>query len=962
MFSSVMRFRKLIIYFLLLVSISKGQYYFSKNKVQYENFSFKTYETDHFTIYFIQGGENLLEFASRYAEDFYKKLSSDLSFTIKSKIPLIIYNSSNQFMQTNVILDIIEESVGGFSELFKNRVVVPFDGSYENFRRVLEHEITHIFEFELFYRSRLLSFLTSLSDFTVPLWVMEGFSEFLSNEGTYNVEHEVFLRDIVLYNRFIGLDRLSDEDGYINYRIGQAFFDYISEKYGRKKVFDFIQVLRLKRNLTQTFKVCFGTGIPEFSAQFEEHLKIRYYPQITKRDNFTQVARLLTDHQKDNSIYNTTPAISPSGTKVAMLSDRTGYNEIYVISAIDGRVLKRLVKGERSGGFEAFPFLKSAISWFPNEKALVVVTKRQGKDELVIVSYPEGKIKKRLRFNLDALYSPTVSPNGKWIVFAGLKNGYADIYLVNIDNEQIFRLTYDYYDDRDPSFNPTGNKIVFISDRPKHLKWQPGAYGIFELELDEIMKIASHEFRDTHSLFRTVPKIKELVNLPRGSYQSKPLHSWDGKYLVFVRADSSYNLYFYSISESKILACTDFPGSIHYPSLDTSGRRLVFSYFQNLGWDIGIIEEPFEKINLFKSNLPAELSRSYYEFEPQGIEQSKILPYQFILTSDYAVGQASYSTGVGFSGQLTVSLSDVLGNHQFYFTTDLYQSINNSEFLFNYWYLPKRADWAVALFQFFEYPSIYEDYIHLRRNRGLGIFVSYPFDKFSRVEFGNINYLSYNEVYRKNGNYWHLVGGNQEKIFLADQAYVYDNTLWNDWGPRQGIRFRLENYQTIPGSSRKFYTFYFDLRNYWSLGKRYIFASRFYNIASFGNNKEQFIIGGELVRGYQYYEFFNNSGSILSLLNLELRHPFIDKLKFAFPFPVEIANIRGVTFIDFGCVCNNLFTLCQKDEGLADLKIGVGGGIRLRISYFLLKLDIAKPLSKTDNRSWKWYLSLGTDF
>jgi outer membrane translocation and assembly module TamA len=45
-----------------------------------------------------------------------------------------------------------------------------------------------------------------------------------------------------------------------------------------------------------------------------------------------------------------------------------------------------------------------------------------------------------------------------------------------------------------------------------------------------------------------------------------------------------------------------------------------------------------------------------------------------------------------------------------------------------------------------------------------------------------------------------------------------------------------------------------------------------------------------------------------------------------------------------------------------DLKLGVGFGARVTLSYFLLKFDFAKPLSATSDKSWKFILGLGTDF
>ncbi|MBS4015275.1 MAG: PD40 domain-containing protein [Candidatus Latescibacteria bacterium] len=939
-------------------NIAHAQYYFNKNKVQYQDFPFKTYETEHFTIYFYDGGEHLLEFTSRYTEEFYARISTDLGFTIKNKIPVVIYNSPNQFSQTNIILDIIEESVGGFAELFKNRVVVPFNGSYKEFRHVIEHEITHIFEFEMFYRSRLASILTSASDFSVPLWIMEGFSEFMSNENETDIGSEIFMRDLVLNNRYIPLEFLSDYMGYVNYRIGEAFFHYVAKTYDRKKVFEFMHTLKNRRSVETAFKNSFGMSVADFNKKFESYLKVKYYPQIVVKDNFAQIGRFLTDHQKDNSIYNASPAISPTGTKIAFISDRNGYSDVYVISAIDGKVLRRLVKGERSAGFEAFQILRGGMSWSSDEKFIVLIAKSRGIDNIVVIEYPSGKIKKRLQYNLDGMYTPSLSPDNKMVCFVGLKNGYADIYIARLDDGELIRVTYDYYDDRDPVFAPDGQKITFVSDRPDLDNWQIGAYALFRASLDFDKGVLNQSNRPA----ATVNKIEKYPGFERSQYLAKPSYTADTENLVFVAADSSYNIYVYSIPEKRVVRRTNFLGGVYHPSLSQDDNKLAFSYFNNFGWDISVIDEPLIMIPLVETESLYLAQKDYPEYEPYGVEQKKVNPYKFNVSADYAVGQAGYSTYGGFAGQLNVSFSDVLGSHRFYLVTDLYQDIANSDIIFNYWYMPRRTDWALLLFQYFDYPAVYSNYVHIRRNRGFGVLASYPLDKFTRLEFGNINYFSYNEEIVKIIDRRYLWDSYHEQNFVLSQAFVFDNSIWNEWGPFRGTRMRLKSNQSAVLSSRKFYTTYLDLRNYFRLGNRYTFATWLYGLNSFGRDKDQYAIGGEVVRGYEFYEFNDNRGSTIAFTSLELRHPFIDRLKIAFPLPIELRNIRGVTFLDAAAVFNDSTNLYARGEGFKDLKIGIGAGIRIQISYFFLKLDFAKPLSATENKNWKVYFSLGTDF
>ena len=115
------------------VTTVNGQYsYFGKSKVQTRDYSFRSFETEHFNVLFYPGGETMAEFAADAAEHYYDRLSTDLGMELDIRVPLILYLSPGQFSETNVILDVIEEGVGGFSELYKNRIVVPV--SYTHLR------------------------------------------------------------------------------------------------------------------------------------------------------------------------------------------------------------------------------------------------------------------------------------------------------------------------------------------------------------------------------------------------------------------------------------------------------------------------------------------------------------------------------------------------------------------------------------------------------------------------------------------------------------------------------------------------------------------------------------------------------------------------------------------------------------------------------------------------------------
>ena len=944
------------------VSAAAAQYSdFGENKVQTRDYQFQTYETEHFRVLFYPGGEGLAEFAARSAEEYYAKTSGDLGVEVEGKIPLILYLSPGQFSETNVITDVIDEGVGGFSEVIKNRIVIPFDGSYYNLHHVIGHELTHIFEFQMYYRSKLAALLGAVDEFDIPLWVTEGFAEYQS--GWVNVSSDDFMRDLVVNNRLVPLDNLSDEMGYLVYREGESFFRYVEQKYGRKKVYEFLHALQSRRSLDGAFASAFGVTIKRFSTDWEEYLRVKYWPQVVKLDNFKSLAKRLTNHVEDGSVYNTAPAISPSGTKIVMISDRSEYTNVYVMSAFDGRVLKRLVRGERSGGFESMHLIRPGVAWSPDEKTVAVVTTSAGRDNIALVDYETDKVKRRIYGSLDAIYSPRFSPDGRRMVFVGLKNGFSDIYTVDVDRGEPTRVTYDMYDDRDPVFSPGGDSIAFVSDRPDEGEtWIPGRYAIW--------------LRDSAG------ELSRLTD--RGGQLSHPEFSHTGQYLLYAASDSASNIYEYSLATNRIVRRTDLLGDVSYLTLSRDDRKLSFAYYSDVGWDVAEILDPLESIPA-DSGKPYQPPLDTFRFDRAGLDFSQVKPVGLKLSLDYASGAASYGTGSagGFEGLVDVAFSDMLGDNRFEVYTDLYGNILNSDFIFQYWHLPQRIDYGLTFFQLQDIRRYIPSHIlEWDLNRGLEALGVYPFNRFVRVEAGPAGYYSqaerdtwvdYPDVPASD---WYEDSLWNEMVFYGEGALVFDNTYWDEYGPARGTRARFGADASFL-TARQFQDVFLDVRNYQRLGRRFVFASRLFGITSYGADADKYYLGGIqfleyapgqlVVRGYEPAEFYQNYGATAATFNLELRYPFIDRFKMAFPLPIEFGGIRGVAFIDGGVVApgstGQSFHLWDGTQGkFDDLKLGVGFGARVTLSYFLLKFDFAKPLSTTDDSGWKFIFGLGTDF
>ena len=917
--------------------------YFGQNKIQYKDFDFRVLSTEHFDIYFYQGGDDLAAFAEIVLEDGYAMLSEELGVDIEYTIPVILYNSPNDFAQTNITLQIIQEATGGFSEVLKNRMVVPFTGDYEDFRHVLVHELTHVFQFAIFFPSRMEAIFSGDIMYSVPLWVFEGHAEFMS-QG-WDLDTDIFIRDLVMNNKLVPIYALERYGGWIVYKEGQAFYRYVADKYGREKVGEFLHLMKVKRNVETVIMTVFGVTSEEFNERWLRYYQTQHWPEVDALEEVESYVRVIYDHKRTNSIYNVSTAMSPNGDKVAFISDRSGVAEIIMVSAIDGKPIRRLVKSAYSSGYEGLHLYEGGLSWSDDGEFIAFAATSRGSDVLYIVHAKNGRVYKRLQFDLNGIYAPKFSPDSKKIIFTGLKDSYSDIYICNIETGILRNVTNDIYSDHYPDML-SDDVIVFVSDRPdSNEEYYFGNRGLFLYRSGEMIRLT-----------------------PRTKYLATPLFTPEGDIFFIADYDSAYDLYYYSMEEERITKRSDVFTGVYYPSFSKDGSRIAFSYYNNYGYDICVVKDPIRYMHDYETLDTIEVASEDY-YIPELLDQDNINKYKTRFTIDYYTASAAYFSALGFSGVGQIGVSDILGNHHFQFASNFYGSITGSDIFLNYWYLKKRTDFGVQLFQYLNYFSDRRDLL-VWRYLGLGGGLQYPIDRFIRIELGLYAYRLYQTRWLNYfPDYYSSWSQNTAyNIVYPEVALIFDNVKWGVLGPHDGRRFRIGAYSTV-FSDRDIRTVTVDWRRYFSLSPRASFAARFVLGTSFGEDPDYWSIGGPYsLRGYGYYAF---TGSKISFLSLEYRFPFIDGLKIAFPLPMEFRNLRGVLFVDVATVYTDTFKLWETEGTfrLKDVKMGVGAGLRFTFMNFMFRLDFARAHNLSgwyldDNQRSKWifYFTLSPDW
>lgn len=930
---------------------------FGKNKVQYREFDWKFIQSANFDIYYYdRSGLNLATFTAHVAEEALHSVQQTVRFAITDRISIIVYNSKNDFQQTNVISAYMPEGVGGVTELYKNRIVVPFEGEWEKFRHVIHHELVHAVLNDKFYGGSVQSLISNNIQVELPIWMNEGLAEFEGYDG-YNVETDMFIRDAVIGEYMPELYRMN---GYFAYRGGQAFYWYVAENYGRDKIGELLDRVR-SSSLDEAFRRSFGKGIREFSDQFLYDLKKIYWPDIADRQRPRDFAEALTDHDEEGSFMNASPAISPDGTRVAFISDRDGPRSVYLLElGADGKP-RRLVEGERNVEFEELHLLSPRISWSPDSRTVAIAVKSRGRDAIMLVDVSSGE-RRKISPELDAIYSVDWSPGGSELVFQGIDGDMSDIYVHDLETGRLTNLTEDIYSDFDPVWSRDGREIIFLSDRRENPVGRDTGLGqrIWEYDYDQF---------DIYRLDISSGALERITS--EAARPKSPIPAPDGGLFVVTDRNGIDNIYHLDPEADQLRPLTNSISGIDQISTTPDGSKMVFSAWNGRGYDIFLIRAPLSA-HLGDSGLaptdyvrrvgrPSDdpvtesgptvdpvtavdgygdvafdlddaviaertdmLDRSAFRaasLPPAGAvtPEGEFIPrdYRVKLSTDIVQATGGYSSFYGPQGVLQALFSDELGDHRILVATDLQLDLNNSDFYLFYNYLAERVDYEAGLFQeavLFRVGSFGE--ITRFRERGGSLLASYPFDRFRRVEGG----VSLMNVARESVQRDGMLADQSKFLTIPALRYVFDNTEGLILSPVRGSRYHagVSVSPTLGSNGVGFLTAEGDFRHYVPLDRWGLWdlAMRFSGGVSLGANPQQFYVGG--VDGFWINSDFADDG--IPIENAE------DYSLFSPAFP-----LRGY---DWGAALGSKYGLVNL-EFRYPLLIGGQGGVLASLLQFV---------------------------
>ena len=597
-------------------------------------------ESAHFAVHYHEPLGVVARSLLGRAEEINEKIERSLGLTLSQRVALVLTDE--------------DDAANGFANVIpynaiRLRVAAPDDMSpladYDDWlRTLLTHEHTHVLHLEetsgipLLLQKVLGRFYTPQQK--LPGWFIEGLAVFEESAQTSGgrargTMFEMFLRMDALENRLLGLDWIGFDGepwphGNVRYLYGQAFVQFIADRYGSEALGGFVREYgrrlvpyglnrALKRSTGQTFVELYAEflrDLRERSRQVQESVLSRGAlegKRLTFHGELTRSPRFLSDQEIVYAVADArhvpelrrlplaTPAEPrrivriPGTAQPAALPDGRGllyatidihrgryaFNELFEIGK-EGAGRRKLTRALRAR--------EPDVS--PDGRHVAYVTHAAGTSHLELAELADIAGTRRVvvrsrRF--EQVFTPRFSPDGKTIAYSAFnRGGYRDLWLLTIATGERRRITYDRALDRGPVFSRDAQQLYFSSDRS----------GIA-------------------------------------------------------------NLYAYRLADGCLVQLTNVLGGAFQPDVSPDGKRLVYVGYGAKGFDLYTLE--LAQVTPRAAGPSFERPSPHAEPEPLAEVSGPYRPYATLYPRSYEVGTEDVGTGTRL--WLSTQGADVVGFH-----------------------------------------------------------------------------------------------------------------------------------------------------------------------------------------------------------------------------------------------------------------------------------------------------------
>lgn len=433
---------------------------FGKNRIQYKDFIWTYLDYERYRVYSYQGGNELSKYVSVSVGKQLAMIEKRLDYQSEDKISVLVYNTQNDFKQSNLGLSSDEQTnIGGVTRIIGDKISVFFNGSLAELDQQIRAALAELLINKILYGGNAREVVRNSTLLNIPAWYSQGLIKYLS-EGwtTYN---DNILYDDLKNDNFSSFNRLSGKQAA---QAGHAIWYYIASTFGDGMIPNLLYMTRVSRSPENAFIFALGITLPnliyDFTEAYQRHL---YMLRDTLRKSPINNNSVLKKYKANRHYFQL--KVSPDGSQVVYARTQLSQMRVYLRTLESGKEKRLLKYGPKVEQLEDFNY--PLLAWHPNGKVVSIIYEHKDQLLLQIVDLESNEVIKRNLTGFEKINSFSYSPDGKKLAISGVKRGkgHSDIFVFGINTSALEQLTNDTWDDNNPVFVKGNKQIVFESNR-----------------------------------------------------------------------------------------------------------------------------------------------------------------------------------------------------------------------------------------------------------------------------------------------------------------------------------------------------------------------------------------------------------------------------------------------------------------------------------------------------------------
>lgn len=431
---------------------------FGKNRLQHKQFEWYFYTSNNFEVYYYDRGGANAKMAIEYLESEFDRLTQMIGYVAYTKPRIYIYNSPEEFLQSNLGLNkeqFNEEGQTNFNRLIAE---VSYKGQMDQFKDDLIYATSKVIIEEMLYGSSVADAFQSNLMNSFPEWYVDGIALYLAKG--WSMEMDDYIRHFFQEEEKPKILKLKEREAAL---VGQSVWNYIAEKYGRRYVSSILNLSRINRNEENSIANTVGLNYKTFTEDWKN-----YYLAIN-----AQIKNSFKDIDRNAAVAETSSRVvgaindvkfSPDGLNVAYVLNNGGKFKVQVRDVSNGEE-RTIFTGGTILDDQNPNFLAPVIAW-KDSANIAIASFRRGTTTLRLRSIDGSSQDKIFLRNITQILSLDFNSTGKNMAISAISNGKSDIFTLNIRG-QGKRLTNDQFDDLSPMF--LNDSTIIYSSNVKEL-------------------------------------------------------------------------------------------------------------------------------------------------------------------------------------------------------------------------------------------------------------------------------------------------------------------------------------------------------------------------------------------------------------------------------------------------------------------------------------------------------------